>query len=375
MKQKKSEALADDKLMGMLKSAAFKCDIDTVITKVKDCNQTWKQATQGMQGKVEPQMTQLHSTVSSALVRFSEPLRGAVVELHEAFMAVPDEIKWIDSEEGTSLDELMTLNDVDGVNDLVTLVTDAFASLALDVVKAPVPGPVIALTSVSTVARHILNGIVQKASIPKILGPEKCLRLKLQTLEHCNKAVAAADEMLAVPEVEVSHGELNLLKASAVQIKDEVFQTVGQHRDVITKVNASLLSSSVSADDDKYDFWPKRFASVDFYDRSREKPSSEEIFEIAIGLAQLREDRFELVKLQCLAHSDRAQRACLEFKRAIADLKGVSETELKNVTFESGAFKHFKDLDLKVGALRSFVFPLEQVHKTPLEEQLKLRGE
>ena len=79
------------------------------------------------------------------------------------------------------------------------------------------------------------------------------------------------------------------------------------------------------------------------------------------------------MKLQCLAHIDRAQRACLEFKRAMADLKGVSETELKHVTFESGAFNHFKDLDLKVGALRSFVFPLEQVHKTPLEEQLKLK--
>ena len=133
------------------------------------------------------------------------------------------------------------------------------------------------------------------------------------------------------------------------------------------------MSSFVDADDDKYDFWPKRFASVDFYDQSREKPSSEAIFEIAIGLAQLREDRFELVKLQCLAHIDRAQRACLEFKRAMADLKGVSETELKNVTFESGAFKHFKDLDLKVGALRSFVFPLKQVHKSLLKNNSSSR--
>ena len=50
----KSEALAEDKLIEMIKSPAFKRDINTVITTVKDCNQTWKQATQGMQGKVQP---------------------------------------------------------------------------------------------------------------------------------------------------------------------------------------------------------------------------------------------------------------------------------------------------------------------------------
>ena len=247
---------ADDAtLIEMLKSAAFLKDIEVVVGSVTECNQTWKQATPGMQEQVQGIMTQVHTTVSAALVRFSEPLRRAVVKLHEAFVEEEGKIKWFDSEEGTpTTEELMNLNDVTAVDDLFALLS-AFSLLALDVMKMPCPQEVISLASVNEVAQHVLHGIVLKASIHQIHDAEKCLPFKLQTLEHFKKAVTLADSVLGLEEAKASHDEINLLKASAVKKRDEVLNTVGQNQDVTSKFNASLLRSAVESDDEKLLVW------------------------------------------------------------------------------------------------------------------------
>ena len=230
------------------------------------------------------------------------------------------------------------------------------------------------LCAANGVAQHFIRGALQKASSHKISPIDKCLQWKLSTLEHFKKAVKVAEAALGIDETSECHAQFCELKESASGMQVVVFNSISQHtEDIQPKFRATLLRSLVDSEDDKLAFWPAKFSSTDFFDRASAMPADEEVLETTISLAQARGQQLEVVKLQCLAHSDRAQRALLAFRQAMSTLKPVSSTELKDLDFERDAAKKHNDADNKVGALRTFMFPLEQSHRASLEEELKVK--
>ena len=347
----------------VIKKQPFQQDIRGALGCVKFCNSTWKESTEGMRKLVKASIMKIHSSIEFWLKRDALLLRAALFSVPVIFDTV--------EETPTSDDELASRNDLEWPK-LLSEFLGAFAKLALDVLEKPAPSEIIALYGVNQVVEHFVNGAMEKVKCRQFSEAERSLPLKLKAMKHLQKAVDLANEFMKEPEASETLKELGDLKTSAEKFVKSILDSIGETMSVIGKSEDQLLRSLLGSESDKLAFWPAAFSSANFYDKVSALPVDEAVFEAAIGLAQVRNEQLQIVRIQCLAHCDRAQRAMLAFCLAMSRLKSVSSTEFKDLEFESEAVKQHHDADLKVGALLSFLESLDTKQRADLQDDLQL---
>lgn len=137
--------------------------------------------------------------------------------------------------------------------------------------------------------------------------------------------------------------------------------------------DAQLLRSLVPSDN-RLAFWPEEFAHAGFWDRALAHGAKVDHVDTAIGLAHVRGQHLEVMKLQVLSHTDSAQRALIKFHKAVSELKSVSSTEAKDTEFENDLAKTHSAAVFNVNTLNSFVAPLTRSDREALEEPLGLKA-